>query len=80
MKKIIVAVVVFIVVLAFTVPIFADGVEDKNQGQRIQRILDNRPDENGLSEWIAEKKGQTDDNLGQFLQWWKDKWGFKDLK
>ena len=88
-EKILIAIIVFVVVMAFTVPIFADP--STAQGQRIKDLAQN-DNGTGLSDWIKDKKDQPDisgglltgtytwDNHGQFMQLWKAKWGFKDLK
>ncbi len=90
MKKIIIAIIVFIVVIAFTMPIFADT---DNQGQGIKELAQ-KDNGTGLSDWVWRKKNvQTEitgkglgsgvytwDNHGQFMQLWKARWYFKDLK
>jgi len=92
MKKIIIAIVVFVLVLAFSTPIFADT--STAQGNVKISVLAQNENGTGLSDWIVMKKEQTsiaggeltktydtsEMNLGQFLQLWKAKWGFKDLK
>ncbi len=91
MKKIIIAIIVFVVVMAFTMPIFAEPMD--NQGQRIKELAQ-KDNGTGLSDWVWRKKNfQTEitgkglgsdiytwDNHGQFMQLWKVRWYFKALK